>query len=111
MSPSHRTGTESSAFVISLKAVALVNGGGNAGIFRAIVAVDVIVELLAHCTFICSYFMFLPGHDCGTKCPVAAVSGYAIMAALPSSKQKDAGSTSVIVVVLFLHEVGLLSLW
>ena len=48
MSPSHSTGTDSSAFVISLKAVAFVNCGGNPGILRAIVAVDVIVELLAH---------------------------------------------------------------
>ena len=92
ISPSQSTGTDNSALVISLKAVAFRSDAGNAGIASSMVAVEDIVELLAHCTFIGSCFIFVPGHKFGTKCPVAAVSGYAIMFLL-----------------FILHEVGFLS--
>ena len=77
--PSQTTGIENSGLVISLKTVAFFNSGGRAGICSSMVATDCMFVLLAHWTSICLCSRFSPGQFTGTKWPVAAVSGYAVL--------------------------------
>ena len=77
--PSHNTGTESKGFCMFGKTVAVRRDGCMLGKCNSFVPTELMSVLLAQRAWMGRCGSMLPGHVAGMKCPVAAVSGNAVV--------------------------------